>query len=180
VAFNSTTIQTKMKFLRVAAIILAASLTTVQSANLRAKESFTRALLKNAIPVDKNGNRILQDEDRFEVTYEYSIQFSSCLSLKAGPQNSGENNNDNNDGSQNGLLFNSDLIGYSQAGKIVNEKSYVIFNICKTGYCSYYNDDLSSKYLIGLNDYMQTLAQYYLDEQQKFCAACYYNYNYCE
>jgi hypothetical protein len=173
-----------MKFLQVTAFILAASLSVVHSANLRAQEAFKKSLLQKAIPVDKNGNhRILENNEEFEVTYDYSIQFSSCLSLKTGPNSNGQNNNDNNNNNGNNqkqLLFNTDLIGYTQAGKITNEKSYVLFNLCKTGYCSYHNEDMKSIYLIGLNDYMQSLAQFYLDEQQKFCAACYYNYNYCE
>jgi hypothetical protein len=174
-----------MKFFRVATLLLAISMSTVHSAPLRAKEALTKALLKNAIQVDKSGNRVLENNgERFEVTSEYSIQFSSCISLKTGPdeqQNNNNNNNNNNNAyNQKGVLFNSDLVAYTQAGKIVNAKSYVLFNVCKTGYCSYENDDMKSTYLIGINDYMQSLAQYYLDEQQKFCAACYYNYNYCQ
>lgn len=187
----------------IASILASVSLVgTVESVSvLRGNDGLKQTLMKNAVPVDMvEGKPILpnqqhqqsskqekgqarrkveedQEEERFEITGDYTIQFNSCISLKTGP--SYENGN-GDDGGNGDILFNSDLIGYTQGGKIVNEKSFVLFNVCKTEYCSYYNQDTASTYMIDINAYMQALTQYYLDEQQKFCASCYYNYEYCE
>lgn len=172
------------------------SLSTTKGSNNR---KLTQLLLQDAIPVDRelhvvrrmdeanaaaaDGEEAAADEqaveqEEFELTSQYSIRFDTCVSLSTGPNVEGNNNNNNGNMQQTTLLFNDDLVQYTKEGKIVNEKSYVLFSACKTEDCSYEADE--SLYLIDLNTYMKVLASYYEVDQQSYCTACAANVDYCE
>jgi len=130
-----------------------------------------QGLIRAAIPVDKHGNRRTMeqrqlDQEEFQISYYQSIQFSQCLSLKTYPDEEGEE-----------IMFNY-LADYAAEGKVVSEKSYVLFNVCKTGYCDY--EDESNMFMTDLATYMQFLVEYLPQQHENYCKACEEAENYCK
>lgn len=123
-----------------------------------------KALLRNAIPVDKNGNRRLE-QNEFQITGEYSIKFNHCLSLKIAADNYED------------VMFDENLVQYTAEGKIVAQTSYVLFSVCQTENC-YYEDD-ESLYMVDLPTYMGSLIEGYQQKEENYCQACQESYETC-
>lgn len=144
-----------MKFLPIALLsVLAAAVDAAPKRRLD-----TKKLLRSAIPVNKDGSvRKVEEQNANQVlTAAHSIQFSQCLSLKAEPANED-------------VVFGEDYIGYTKAGQIVPQKSYVLFNICETEYCVYQGSD--NLYMVDVDTYMGALVEYLPQKKQNYCQAC--------
>jgi hypothetical protein len=126
-----------------------------------------KALLRAAIPVTKTGaRRKLDDAEGISLTVNDSIQFNSCVSLS--PELS--------DDEQETIASSQTLLGYWQTGDIMTEKSFVLFNICQTEYCSYEAED--SLYMVDLQTYMG-LTAYRPQRFNNYCEACENAYDWC-
>lgn len=151
-----------MKF-TIASILAAVGVVSTQATKLAGKEVVNgRKLMVNAIPVDKHGNVRKLNDQGFQITGEYSIQFNHCLSLKA-------------EASDEELMFGETTMAYTANGQIMSEKSYVLFNVCKTAYCSYQAED--NLYMVELEDYMESLLYIASQDKENYCEAC--DYDYC-
>jgi hypothetical protein len=140
----------------------------VKGTTLRADSRASRTIMERAIRVNRQGERILQEENNsFELTSAYSFQFDICVSLRTEPSDAGE------------IIFDADLEQYSSKGEIVPQKSYILFNVCKTKYCDYYKAD-DNLFMIDIRTYMSTIADYYVSRHEAYCDACVDSYNYCK
>jgi len=158
----------KMKFLAAALAILLTIADAAKAPKLRKKRVDPRKLLSKAIPVDRNGKprRLNEGDDEFQITAKHSIAFNQCLSLKIQPDEDGE-----------GIMFSNNNLQYTMEGKIVAEKSYVLFEICETGNCGYDAED--ALYMVELADYMESLVEYYPDSIINYCEACKESTDFC-
>ena len=123
-----------------------------------------KALLRAAVPVDKNGNRRLNQEE-FEITGEYSIKFNHCLSLKVSADQYED------------VLFDENVIENTKAGKVLAQTSYVLFNVCQSQNC-YYDDD-ESLYMVDLPTYMGAIIEGSQMKEENYCQACQESYETC-
>ena len=121
-------------------------------------------LLRAAVPVDKNGNRRLEQQE-FEITGEYSIKFNHCLSLKIAADGFEE------------TLFDENVIEYTREGKVLAQTSYILFNVCKTENC-YYDDD-ESLYMVDLATYMGASIEAAQQVEEAHCQACQQSWETC-
>jgi len=131
-----------------------------------------KTFLKNAVPVDRNGEpRRLEggdedDEDEeFYVTGDYTMQFSKCVSVQTEP-------------ADNSFLYDENLSKLTSSGRIVSQKSFVLVNVCKTKYCDYYVGD-ENLYMVDLQTYMAATTVYYQERTESYCQACINSRNYC-
>lgn len=148
----------RMKF--VAALVAALLVADVAGVKLN-----KALLLRNAVPVDKHGNRRLADDNAaFEISAAYSIQFNQCISLSTEPANSD-------------VMFGEDTLEYTQKGEIISQTSYVVFNVCKTQYCSYAAED--NMYMVDLAGYMDAMLKFVPNENEQYCKACEEAYEWC-
>jgi hypothetical protein len=147
-----------MKF-TIATIFAALGVTTqaYKLADKKVSKFNGRKLLANAIPVDKHGNPRQLNDQGFQITGEYSIQFNHCLSLKA-------------EASDADLMFGENTMAYTANGQILSEKSYVLFNVCKTEECAYGAED--NMYIVELGDYMNSLLEIASEDKENYCEAC--------
>ena len=123
-----------------------------------------RMLMENAVRVNRKLERHLNQN--FDLSAGYSIQFNQCVALKTEPYN-------------DEIMFADSLIEYTSNGKIVSQKSYVLFNVCETKTCDYYASD-DNLFMVDINTYMAALSVFYGDIQENYCAACQNSYNYCQ
>lgn len=123
------------------------------------------ALMKSAVKVDSNmiPQRRLDEDDQFQVTSSYSIQFSTCVSLTM------EADQD--------TMFGDDTIEYTKNGKIVAEKSYALFNLCETDNCYYADENL---YMVELSEFMQATVDYEPERVKQYCETCQEAQNWCQ
>lgn len=124
-----------------------------------------KALMRGAIPVDKNGNRRLADQG-FEITGQYSIKFNHCLSLKISADDYED------------VLFDGNVIADTKEGKVLAQISYVLFNVCQTDVNCYYDDD-ETLYMVDLATYMGSITEGYQQKSEQFCEACQESYDSC-
>ena len=122
-----------------------------------------RKLMEKAIRVNSKGERHLNQD--FELTAGYSIQFNHCVSLKTEPAN-------------DDIMFAEDLIEYTAKGKIVSQKSYILFNVCETKFCDYYSDD-DNLFMVDVETYMASVTDIYEERQQSYCTACQTSRSFC-
>lgn len=126
-------------------------------------------LLRHAIPVDASGNRRQLDQEQededFELSGAYTIQFHKCASVSAQP-------------ADDSLLFGDDFIQYTSEGRIAAQKSYILFNICRTKYCDYYAGD-ENLFMVDVTTYMNAITVYYQERTEGYCEACLESQNYC-
>jgi hypothetical protein len=130
--------------------------------------AYHQKLLSKAVRVNRQGERILNEGQQNEaLTSAHSIQFDTCVALKTEPTDNEQ------------FIFSEGLSQYTSNGNIVVEQSYVLFSVCKTIYCDYYakGDNL---YMIDLATYMDTIAEFYAERQENYCAACLNSYQYCQ
>jgi hypothetical protein len=131
-------------------------------------------LMSKAVRVDpqtleqrppKQSRQLNNDNDNNIVTSAHSIQFDQCVSLKLqAPDDS--------------TMF-TDLIEYTKQGTVVAEKSYVLFQVCETQYCSYKNTE-EDTYMIDLATYMGALVEYLPTQRASYCEACQEAQDYCQ
>ena len=102
-------------------------------------------LLKGARPYNMNAIRHLEEEEEnaFEITGEYSIQFNNCISMTV--QNAD-------------IAADANLIEMVENGDLVSDKDYILFNVCKTEYCSYYGEDDKMTFIADVGTYFQALS----------------------
>ena len=152
-----------MKF-TIATIFAALGVTTANAYKLAGQKAFNgRKLMVNAIPVDKHGNVRQLNDQGFQITGDYSIQFNHCLSLKA-------------EASDEDLMFGDNTASYTANGQILSEKSYVLFNVCKTADCVYEGED--NLYMVQLEDYMDSILEIAAQDKENYCDAC--DEDYCK
>jgi hypothetical protein len=154
-----------------AAVLLAVLAEAVNSLDLKGtrirRALNKRKLMEKAVPVQKtNLGRQLNNDQKFELTGAYSLQFNKCISL---PMEADEDS----------IMFNEDLMSYTKNGKIVTQKSYVLFNVCVTEMCSYYASD-DNLYMVELESYMDAIVDFYIDRNDEYCSACEDAKEYCE
>jgi hypothetical protein len=119
--------------------------------------------MEKAIPVNRKGERLLNQN--FELTGAYSLQFNKCISLPM-------------EADEDGIMFADDLLSYTAQGEIVTQKSYILFNVCPTKYCSYYASD-DNLYMVDLATYMDSIVDFYMDRNDAYCGACQEAEEYC-
>jgi len=151
-----------MKFLTAA--LMALFVASSDAAASARKVLNKRMIMENAVRVNRKGERLLNQN--FELTSGYSIQFNQCVALKTEPYN-------------DAVMFADDLIQYTSKGQIVSEKSYILFNVCETGYCEYYEDD-ENLFMVDIDTYMAAIATLQESMQENYCTACQESYNYCQ
>lgn len=108
-------------------------------------------------------NRNYEGEDAEEYDAGYSLSFDSCVSMTAEPESD--------------VLFSDDLIKYAKSGKILSQKSFVLFRVCETRYCTYSADE--SVYVIPMEDYMDAVSSFQSNRESNYCSACQDSYDYC-
>jgi hypothetical protein len=125
-------------------------------------------LMRSAVRVDPKTLRRLNDQDEaeaFELTAAHSIRFSKCTSLVT------ESTNDD-------IMFGYALEA-TQNRQVIAEKSYVLFEVCETEYCSYYGED-DATYMVDLETYMGALIEYLPTQRANYCAACVEDQDWCQ
>lgn len=141
---------------------------TVTGRTLRADSSASRLIMEHAVRVNRQGERILEgNQNKFELTAMYSFSFDKCVSLRTEPTDAGE------------IIFDANLEPYTSKGEIVAEKSYILFNVCKTKYCDYYKAD-DNLFMIDIGTYMAAIADYYVSRREAYCDACIDSATYCQ
>jgi len=161
-----------MKFLSLAVAALATGFTegrkmlnTVEL-NRRMKEGLVNksVLLKGAKPYNKAAVRKLDEDDAFEITGKYSIQFNNCISMTVSNEDIAEDEN---------------FIDMAANGDLISEKDYILFNVCETEYCSYYGEDDKMTFIAEVGTYFAAISQYLPTKVEEYCEACEDNYDYC-
>ncbi|KAL3914650.1 MAG: hypothetical protein SGARI_000013 [Bacillariaceae sp.] len=119
--------------------------------------------MAGAKPANEFTKRKLE-ENQFEITGDYSIQFNHCMSLTIQNEDMWEDGN---------------MVDMATNGDLISEKDYIIFNVCETEYCSYYADDEKMTFIADVGTYFQAISQYLPTKVQDYCEACEDNYDYC-
>jgi len=143
-----------------ALLVLASDAAADPSRRLRLDK---RKLMENAVRVNSKGERHLEQED-FELSAGYSIQFQQCVSLKTEPYD-------------DDILFAESLLAYTAKGQVVSQKSYILFNVCETQKCTYEGDD--NTFMVDIDTYVASISEFYLDMKENYCDACQSSANYC-
>jgi len=120
-------------------------------------------LMRGAKPYNAAAKRKLEEE-AFEITGAYSIQFNSCTSMTV----------QNDD-----LLEDANLLAMAANGDLVLDKDYIVFNVCPTEYCSYMEDDAKMTFIADVGTYFDAISQYLPNKVEEYCEACEDNYDYC-
>jgi hypothetical protein len=123
-----------------------------------------RTLMAGAKPANEFTKRKLQENNGFEITGQYSIQFDHCLSL----------NVQNDD-----MWQDANFVEMAANGDLISAKDYIMFNVCETEYCSYDSEDQQLSFIADVGTYFQALSQYLPTKVEEYCEACEQNYDYC-
>jgi hypothetical protein len=140
----------------------------IANRNLRsANDPTIQALLQRARPYQPQKEQSHQQKQRKldDVQFDgsYSLKFSQCLDVQT----------------YNDELFDQDILEYSSSGKVVSVKSYVLFNICQTNVnCNYDADDVNM-YMVDLQTYLGSAAQYRANIRNDYCEVCDKYEDYC-
>jgi hypothetical protein len=121
-------------------------------------------LMRGAKPYNNAAKRKLEEENQFEITGEYSIQFNSCTSMSV--------QNDE-------VIEDENLLAMAANGDLVSDKDFILFNVCKTDYCEYYGEDEKMTFIAEVGTYFQAISQYLPNKVEEYCEACEENYDYC-
>jgi len=121
-------------------------------------------LMRGAKPYNNAAKRKLDEEEAFEITGKYSIQFSTCTSMSV--------QNDE-------ILEDENLAAMAANGDLVSDKDYIIFNVCETEYCEYYGEDQKMSFIAEVGVYFAAVSQYLPTKVEEYCEACEDNYDYC-
>lgn len=120
--------------------------------------------MRGAKPYNAAAKRKLEEEEAFQITGEYSIQFNTCTSMSV------ENDE---------LLEDQNLAAMAANGDLVSDKDFIIFNVCLTEYCEYYGDDQKMTFIAEVGTYFSAISQYLPTKVNDYCEACEDNYDYC-
>jgi len=120
-------------------------------------------LMRGAKPLNDLAKRKLEEEE-WEITGEYSIQFNHCTSMSV--QN-------------NEAIEDANLAEMAANGDLVSDKDFIVFNVCKTEYCEYYGEDEKMTFIAEVGTYFQAISQYLPNKVEEYCEACEENYDYC-
>lgn len=128
--------------------------------NLRRGDPATEALMKKAVPYKKSGakkvgRRAEEEAEEFEIDGTYSLQFSECRDVRTVDED----------------LFDEDIVGYVESGKLVAAKSYVVFHVCQEN-VDCYLDSSDNLYMVDLGTYLSSVAKYHANKRNDFCEAC--------
>jgi len=121
-------------------------------------------LMRGAKPYNKAAKRMLEEEEAWEITGEYSIQFNTCTSMTV--------QNDE-------IIEDENLASMAANGDLVSDKDFILFNVCKTEYCSYYGDDDKMTFIAEVGTYFAAISQYLPTKVEQYCEACEESYDYC-
>jgi len=121
-------------------------------------------LMRGAKPYNQAARRKLDEEDAFEITGKYSIQFNSCTSMTVQSDD---------------LMADENLIAMAANGDLIADKDYILFNVCETEYCSYYAEEDKMTFIAEVGTYFEAISQYLPNKVQEYCEACEENYDYC-
>jgi len=138
---------------------------TKSEINNRVKNNLVNksVLMRGAKPYNNAAKRKLEEEG-FEITGEYSIQFNSCTSMSV--------QNDE-------VIEDENLLAMAANGDLVSDKDFILFNVCLTDYCEYYGADEKMTFITEVGTYFQAISQYLPNKVQEYCEACEENYDYC-
>jgi len=121
-------------------------------------------LMRGAKPYNAAAKRKLEEEDKFEITGAYSIQFSTCTSMSVQNDEVTEDEN---------------LLAMAANGDLIIDKDYILFNVCETEYCQYYGEDDKMTFITEVGTYFNAISQYLPNKVEEYCEACEENYDYC-
>jgi len=121
-------------------------------------------LMQGAKPYNKAATRQLDEDEGFEITGKYSIQFNTCISMTV--QNAD-------------LAADANFIEMAANGDLVSDRDYILFNVCETEYCSYYAEEDKMTFIAEVGTYFQAISQYLPTKVEEYCEACEDNYDYC-
>lgn len=122
-----------------------------------------QSLLRQATPVNKDGSirKLANNDQQFQINGLFSVQFDHCISLTTRDEN----------------LFDANWLGAVQDGLVIAEKSFVLFNVCPTAYCSY--DAADNLYMVDLATWMASTTNVEVEKKERYCEACRQAENYC-
>lgn len=120
-------------------------------------------LMRGAKPHSAEAKKRALENQQFEISGMYSIQFESCFSLTT---------------SYNEVFEDNDnvLMSMFSQGTIKPLESYAIFKLCYGDNCS----GSSLSYVVDLDTYVQSLIDYLPDQMEGFCEACKENAETCQ
>ncbi len=121
-------------------------------------------LMRGAKPYNAAAKRKMEEEEAFEITGKYSIQFNSCTSMSV--------QNDE-------LIEDENLAAMAANGDLISDKDFILFNVCETEYCQYYEDSEKMTFITEVGTYFSALSQYLPTKVQQYCEACEESYDYC-
>jgi len=143
-----------MKFLAASVALLAS-----------VEASDKKALLRNAVRLAKEG-RTLEQNQQFQITGDYSVQFDSCISLTV-----------DNDEIKEADEYGNSLMTYIQQGSMVAQKSFVTFNVCPTSMCGY--EANNAQYIIEAGQYVAITSTVDIKNHERYCEGCREAQDYC-
>jgi len=123
-----------------------------------------KTILSKARPYGRRMEENDAEEEAFEISGDYTIQFNTCLSLKMESED----------------LFDENIIDLAANDVVIAEKSLILFNVCETQYCAYEEGDAANTYVVDIATFIQALAEYLPAQRNDYCEACEENYEYCE
>ena len=119
-------------------------------------------LMRGAQPYNEAAKRKLEEEDAWEITGEYSIVFNTCTSMSV----------------QNDQIYEDSTLSYMASnGDLVSDKDFIIFDVCKTGYCSSGSGKMT--FIADVGTYFSAISQYLPSKVEQYCQACEESYDYC-
>jgi len=122
-------------------------------------------LMSGAKPYNAEAKRKLdEEEEAFEITGKYSIQFSSCISMTVQSDD---------------LFEDANMIDMAANGDLVAEMDYILFNVCETDYCQYYGENEKMTFIAEVGTYFAAISQYLPTKVEEYCEACEESYDYC-
>jgi hypothetical protein len=95
-----------------------------------------------------------------------TVRFNKCLSFAIEDQD---------------ILDDTELIYYANAGVVVSQKSYILFDIqeCEPGSCVFDESDLSKIHIVALEDFIDSFIEYFPTKKEAYCKQCQNHYSYC-
>ena len=134
-------------------LLLALSFIVTVSADAKAK--YVQRLLKNAVPTANSQLRRLDQAAEQEEAYEvniatYSVKFEQCQFVKT---------------------YSAELAADDKSTTVLETERFVLFRLCPNGDCSTctYN---YGEYLVDLDSYLQSTAEYFKAYEEAKCEAC--------
>lgn len=133
--------------------------------NRRLREGLVNksVLMRGAKPYNSAAKRKVE-EDEFELTGKYSVRFQTCTSMTV------ENDE---------ILEDANLAQMAANGDLVSDKDFILFNVCETEYCDYYEDSDMMTFITEVGTYFAAISQYLPTKVEQYCEACEESYDYC-